>query len=191
MYVVPDHPVTRQDIMAINRYHFEGTSIDQTQGYSLMSPHDQTNRPTCYATTDYSAVWQMREWLPDKIGGVMWVAPSRPCSSAFVPFYDSITSLPAAWADSTGTAYASFRTVADSLDKRGKVDGERRYKHYIPLVTSTYGGFEAACTQAQAATEATAAALPVAARADYLTDYSTQRATQALGLADSLPAQMP
>ena len=60
VYVVPDHTVTRQEIQTICRYHYEGTSIDQTQNYALMSPHAQTNRPICYSTTDYSAVWQLR-----------------------------------------------------------------------------------------------------------------------------------
>ncbi len=116
-----------------------------------MSPHDQTNRPICYATTDYSAVWQLRSRLSDDIGGVMWVAPSRPCSSAYVPFYDSVTSVPAAWTNKT--AFNVFRAVADSLDKNGTVGGELRYKHYIPLVQSTYGAFETECTDAQASTE--------------------------------------
>ena len=141
----------------ICRYHYEGTAIDQTQNYTLMSPHAQTNRPICHSTTDYSAVWQLRSWKPDDIGGVMWVAPCRPCSSAYVPFYDSITSVPTAW--TSKTAYNVFRAVADSLDKNGTVGGELRYKHYIPLVKSTYGAFETECTNAQASTEATAAGL--------------------------------
>ena len=189
VYVVPDHLLTRQDIASICRYHYEGTAIDQTDGYSLMTPHDQTNRPICYKTTDYSAVWQLRDWKPDAIGGVMWVAPSRPCSSAYVPVYDSVTSVPAAWADAT--AYDAFRAVADSLDKNGKVNGVRRYKYYSPLVRSTYGGFETACANAQSCVEATAAGLSGAARITYLTDYSSSRATQALDLALGLPAQMP
>ena len=69
VYVVPDELVTRQDIQAICRYHYEGTAIDQTDGYTLMSPHAQTNRPICHSTTDYSAVWQLRSWKPDDIGG--------------------------------------------------------------------------------------------------------------------------
>ena len=189
VYVVPDEPLTRQDFAAICRYHYEGTSIDQTDGYSLMSPHDQTNRPICYSTTDHSDVWQLRDWLPDDIGGVMWVAPSRPCSSTYVPFYDSITSVPAAWTDAT--AYNGFRAVADSLDKKGTVNGVRRYKYYIPLVRSTYGAFETTCTNAQASVESTAAGLSGSARITYLTDYSSYRATQALNLALGLPAQMP
>ncbi|MGE5229603.1 MAG: dipeptidase [Deltaproteobacteria bacterium] len=189
VFVVPDEPITRQDIEDICRYHYEGTSIDQTQDYTLMSPHAQTNRPICYSTTDYSAVWQLRSWKPDDIGGVMWVAPCRPCSSAYVPFYGSITSVPAAW---TGkTAYNLFRAVADSLDKRGTVDGELRYKHYIPLVQSVYGAFEAECASAQASTESTAVGLNGSARIAYLTTYSAQRATQAQDLAAGLPAQMP
>jgi dipeptidase len=189
VYVVPDHPVTRQEIQTICRYHFEGTSLDQTDGYALMSPHDQTNRPICYKTTDYSAVWQLRDWMPDAIGGVMWVAPSRPCSSAYVPFYDSVTSVPATWTDTT--AYNGFRAVADSLDRNGRVNGVRRYKYYSPLVRGTYGAFEGACANAQTCAEATAAGLSGAARITDLTDYSSSRATQALDLALGLPAQMP
>jgi dipeptidase len=189
VYVVPEHKITRQEIQTICRYHYEGTAIDQTQNYTLMSPHAQTNRPICYSTTDYSAVWQLRSWKHDDIGGVMWVAPCRPCSSAYVPFYDSITSIPTAW--TSKTAYNVFRTVADSLDKNGTVDGELRYKHYIPLVQSTYGGFEMECTNAQASTETQAGRLSEAARITYLTSYTAQRANQAQSLAAGLPAQMP
>ena len=189
VYVVPDEPLTRQDFAEICRYHYEGTSLDETDGYTLMSPHKQANRPICDETTDYGAVWQLRDWLPDAIGGVMWVAPSRPCSSAYVPFYDSVTSVPAAWTDAT--AYNGFRAVADSLDQKGKVDGVRRYKYYSPLVRSTYGAFETDCTNAQSCVESTAAGLCGAARIQYLTDYSSYRATQALDLALGLPVQMP
>jgi dipeptidase len=189
VYVEPDDPITRQQIQAICRYHYEGTSIDQTQDYTLMSPHAQTNRPICHSTTDYSAVWQLRSWKPDDIGGVMWVAPSRPCSSAYVPFYGSITSVPASWTNKT--AFNIFRAVADSLDKNGTVGGELRYKHYIPLVQGVYGAFEAECASAQASTESTAARKSGAERITYLTNYSAQRAMQAQNLAAGLPAQMP
>jgi dipeptidase len=189
VYVVPDEEVSRQDIAAICRYHYEGTSIDQTAGYSLMSPHDQTNRPICYSTTCHSEVWQLRSWKPDDIGGVMWLALSRPCSSTYVPFYDSITSVPAAW--SGRTAFNEFRDVAESLDRNGTINGLTRYGYYIPLVRSTYGAFETQCASAQASTEATAAGMNGSARITYLTNYSAQRATQALNLAVGLPAQMP
>jgi len=189
VFVVPEQPLSLQEVMAVNREHYEGTELDQTEGYSLMSPHKQTNRPICYSYTDYGAVWQLRGGLPPSVGGVLHLAPSRPCSSAFVPFFAGITAIPANW---TGkTAFNAFRAVADSLDKKGTVDGELRYLHYIPLVHATYGGFEAEVAAQQAVVDATAAALPPTEASAYLTGISTQRADQAKALADSLPAQMP
>ena len=99
--------------------------------------------------------------MPEGVGTVVWWAASRPCASTFVPFYAALTSVPAAY--SSRTAYNAFRAVADSLDKKGTVGGELRYKHYIPLVRSVYGGFETECSNAQASTEATAAAMAPAA----------------------------
>ena len=97
--------------------------------------------------------------------------------------------IPSDW---TGrTAYDAFRAVADSLDKKGKVNGTLRYRYYIPLVRNVYGAYETEVAGAQAATEAAAARLTGTAQSTYLTNYSTQRATQAENLAKSLPAQMP
>ena len=45
------------------------------------------DRPLCYLWTDYSAIWQLRGWLPPQVGGVLWALLSRPCSSAYVPLY--------------------------------------------------------------------------------------------------------
>lgn len=192
VFVIPDHPLTRQDFMAICREHYEGTVLDQTAGYSLMSPHAQTDRPICYSTTDYGAVWQLRRGLPEAVGNVMWLALSRPCSSAFVPFYAGVQDVPQAW--SQKKAYLAFRAVADSLDRPGTVAGEIRYRHYIPLVRGVFGGFEARSTAAQPGVEATATALwssSPAAAAAYLTDYSSSRAGEAIDLARGLVGQMP
>ena len=124
-------PTTRsrgRTSQTICRYHYEGTAIDQTQDYTLMSPHAQTNRPICYSTTDYSAVWQLRSWKPDDIGGVMWVAPCRPCSSAYVPFYDSITSVPTAWTE---------QDRVQRLPHRRRQPGQERAPSAASSATST------------------------------------------------------
>jgi dipeptidase len=196
VFVRPDRPLTRQDFMAIDREHYEGTVLDQTLGYTLMTPHDMTDRPICYSTTDYGTVYQLRSWLPDDVGGVLWLALSRPCSSVFVPFYAGTTSVPAAWAAKPPTsAYSSFRAVADSLDRNAFVGGISRYGYYIPLVRGAYGGLEGEMAAAQPAVESNAACLwkrrsPEQARA-YLTNYTAERAAEALDLSASLLSQMP
>jgi dipeptidase len=192
VFVRPDHPLTRQDLMAAMREHYVGTELDQTEGYTLMSPHAQTCRPVCYSTTDYSAVWQLRRGMPAAIGDVMWLALSRPCSSAYVPFYAGVTDVPQRW--SQKRAYLAFRKVADSLDAPGTVDGDIRYLHYIGLVRGVYEAFEAELAAQQADVEATAAGLwassPQAAEA-YLTQYVWTQAERAKQLAEELAAEMP
>jgi dipeptidase len=186
--VVPDEPVTRQDLMAISRYHYEDTPLDQTGGYTLMSPHKQTNRPICDRTTDYNAVWQLRDWLPDEVGGVVWLAPGRPCSSTYAPFYAGIASVPEAWTD--WRAARAFSEVSLRLDKSGTIEGESYYAHYMPLVRGAYGAFEAEVDAAQAAVESTAAGLTAEERRDYLTAYCAERAMHAYGIARSLPSRI-
>jgi dipeptidase len=192
VFAVPDRPLSRTDIIAFNREHYEGTELDQTGGYTFMSPHSQTDRPICCSYTDYGAVFQCRGRLPRGIGGILWLAPSRPCSSAFVPFYCSITSVPAAWTDHA--AYEAFSGVAGSLDKKGTVDGELRYKHYIGLVRATFGAFDADTATRQVDLERNAARMWTKDKAGairLLTTFSSERATTAYDLAKGLPGQMP
>jgi dipeptidase len=195
VFVIPDRLLTRQDVMAICREHYEGTVLDQTAHYALKSPHAQTDRPICCANTDYSAVWQLRSWMPQAVGDVVWVALSRPCSSAYVPFYAGTTKIPAAWTQEPPKgAYVAFRAVAARLDAKGTVNGKNRYAAYISLVRGAYGGFETDEAAQQASVEATAVGLwnSSPARADtYLTDYTRQRAGQVLALAKTLLAEMP
>ena len=164
VFVVPDHKLTRQDIAAVCRYHYEGTSIDQTADYSLIEPARSDQPPDLLLDDVPQRGVAAASWKPDDIGGVMWVALSRPCSSHLRAFYDSVTSVPAAW--SGRTAFNEFRDVAESLDRNGTINGLTRYGYYIPLVKSIYGAFETDCTNAQASTETTAAGLNGAARID-------------------------
>lgn len=192
VFSVPAQPLSRNDIMSFNREHYEGTQLDQTAGYTLMSPHQQTDRPICCSWTDYGAVFQLRAKLPQGIGGILWLAPSRPCSSAFVPFYCAITGVPSQWTDHT--AYEAFAGVARSLDKKGTVGGQLRYAHYIGLVRGAYRAFDTDTAAAQADLERRAAAMWRRNRAgaiELLTSFSNERATSAFDLAKGLPAQMP
>ncbi len=184
VFVAPEHSLTPQDIMAICRDHYEGTSLDQTQDYALMNPNGQTNRPICYMSTDYSAVWQLRGEMPDSIGGVMWVAAGRPDTSAYVPYYDCITSIPAAYLDRT--AHLAFQGIATTLEQCDAAEDTTAYGAHIGLVRRTFGGFETMCRSAQEDCESTAARKTVADRVAYLTDYSAQRADEALNLAAGL-----
>ena len=44
--------------------------------------------------TMYATIIQLRDWLPDEIGGVEWLAMDNAASSVYVPIYGSVTDLP-------------------------------------------------------------------------------------------------
>ncbi len=44
--------------------------------------------------TMYATITQSRNWLPDEIGGVVWLAFDNVASSIYVPLYNSISDVP-------------------------------------------------------------------------------------------------
>jgi len=44
--------------------------------------------------TMYATIIQCRDWLPDEIGGVVWLAQDNVATSIYVPIYCSVTDLP-------------------------------------------------------------------------------------------------
>ncbi len=44
--------------------------------------------------TMYATIIQSREWLPDEVGGVVWLAMDNVASSIYIPVYCSVTDLP-------------------------------------------------------------------------------------------------
>jgi len=181
VHVVPDRKLTLRRVTAVLRYHYEGTALDESRRYRRMSPHAMHTRPICARYTDYSTVTQLRGWLPDEVGGVLWVAQSRPCSSAYVPFYSSVDAIPRAW--HTTQAFNSFRRLAAKLDEPGRIAGMSRYGHDHRAVARRFGLFERRMARAQDDIDRAALRLRGERRAAYLTAYCRGRARVALDVA--------
>jgi dipeptidase len=91
---VPKKKVGLEDIFQVLRNHYEGTELDKTDGYNKGNPHQQGAMSVCSSTNQYGFVAQLRSWLPVEFGTVLWIAPRRPCTEAFVPVYSGILSIP-------------------------------------------------------------------------------------------------
>ena len=92
------------------RDHFEGTplSLDQDQGQGIWSmPYRPTplefevdgkkyfnERPISTQQTGFSYICQMRSWLPDVIGGIIWFGNDDANMVAYVPIYCGSTVQP-------------------------------------------------------------------------------------------------
>jgi len=109
--VVPEEKISVRDIIAFQRSTYEGTIYDMTSGPEWLIPDGKGGiyksplatpfpsrdlrkllkityrRPVARHRGHYGMVLQLRDWLPDDIGGVYWVYLDNPYFSPYVPIY--------------------------------------------------------------------------------------------------------
>ena len=116
----PDEKINLEDAMNFMRYHYQGTEYDSIR----VNPDE---RGVGTFSTMESHVLQLRDWLPDELGGVQWIALSTPLASPFIPYYVGIKELPSIYQEGSDyydnqSAYWAFRTLAilSTADFEGK-----------------------------------------------------------------------
>ncbi len=86
--------VSKEDLIKILRDQYEGTKFETND----RTKNKKGVMSICSKTNQYGFVAQLRNWLPVDIGAVLWIAPRRPCSQAFIPWYSGITTIPKPYA---------------------------------------------------------------------------------------------
>ena len=107
--VKPDELLSVRDVISLHRDHYEGTDFDLTKGpaagaYGNPTRYDDSKknseikgafeRPISIHRCIYTVVNQSRSWLPDTVGGLMWVGFDKPAESCFMPIYAGVTNMP-------------------------------------------------------------------------------------------------
>ena len=115
LYLKPGHKVSLQDVMAGMRDHYEGTVMDITTGIgagNYQMPYRPTpletkkvidgkevavfnERPISTQQSGFGYVGQMRSWLPDAVGGIVWWTNDDPNMAPYVPVYCGVKEIPA------------------------------------------------------------------------------------------------
>jgi hypothetical protein len=196
LWVRPEHKITVADVMGFMRDHFEGTDLDMTVDvgagpYALpyrWRPLTWTVDDTKYfneravATqqTGFSFVGQMRSWLPDPIGGILWFGVDDAASSVYFPVYAGVTDVPYAYKQGTGSyhdvtfdaAFWVFNQVANFAYLRyaDMIVDIRRAQQQLE------GRFLGEVADVDAAAVALHAQSPRLAK-DYLTRYTVESGT--------------
>lgn len=190
--IKPEKKVTKQMLMSLHRDFYKGTEHDLSKGLAA-GPFNNPNRystrtrppeghigwerPISIFRCSYCIVVQVRDWLPDWIGGLVWFAEDDPKTSCFVPFYGGITKVPESY--QTGR-----RDVFDKKSAWWAFDfvsnwANLRYSPMSEDIKKVYTDFENTFFNLQASVEARAEALykenPQACR-EYLTEYSNETA---------------
>lgn len=110
LYIKPDRKLSVQDVQAGMRDHYEGTDLDMTKDagagpYKVpyrwrpmtfeVDGQEYTNeRAIATQQTGFVIVPQMRNWLPDAVGGVLWFGVDDADMAVFTPIYCSVTDSP-------------------------------------------------------------------------------------------------
>ena len=117
--VKPERQVTVQDLLAIFRDAYEDTPYDMTRRLTVVDRQGQTvkspvanpfmnadlrellgverERTIASPTATYVQITQSRSWLPDPIGGVVWLGYDNPATTPHLPFYIGISQMPASY----------------------------------------------------------------------------------------------
>ena len=92
--ITPSDKIDLNILINVLSDHYEGTELDKTNNYINGDPHHAGRATICARTTRYGFIAQLRDWLPVEMGAVMWIAPQRPCTQTFIPWYSGIESIP-------------------------------------------------------------------------------------------------
>ncbi|HRZ96991.1 MAG TPA: C69 family dipeptidase [Paludibacter sp.] len=110
LWIKPTFKLSAQNIKDYMRDMYEGTEFDMLKGYAagpfgtklrhsplgfkVDSVEYMHERPVATQQTGFTFVAQMRSWLPDYIGGILWFGVDDAASNIYVPMYCGITEIP-------------------------------------------------------------------------------------------------
>lgn len=138
--VKPEKKISVKDVLEIFRDTYQDTPFDMTRsltsvnrkGETVKNPmahpfmnrdlmqlfNIQRERTICCSRATYLQVTQSREWLPDAIGGVVWLGYDNPATTPHTPFYCGISQMPESymvdgrWGFRRDCAWWAFRRVS-------------------------------------------------------------------------------
>ena len=115
LYFKPKAPLTLQDVQRGMRDHYEGTPFDITDdlgagpyampyrpsplSFEVDGKEYFNERPISTFQTAFTFVAQLRDFLPNAIGGVMWFGTDDANMVVYTPVYCSATSVPDCYAE--------------------------------------------------------------------------------------------
>lgn len=121
LYIKPDRKLSIADVQEMMRDHYEGTELDWTNDVGagpFKSPYRWApltwesdsvqycnERPVATQQTGFVFTSQMRSWLPDPIGGILWFGTDDADQTVFTPMYCSITEVPECYREGNGDLY--------------------------------------------------------------------------------------
>ena len=119
LWIKPSIKLSAQKLKECMRDQYEGTEFDMTKGiaagpfgsklrcspltFKVDSVEYVHERPTATQQTGFTFVAQMRSWMPDYIGGVLWFGVDDAATSLYVPIYCGMDKVPECYRQDNGS----------------------------------------------------------------------------------------
>ncbi|SHF72424.1 C69 family dipeptidase [Dysgonomonas macrotermitis] len=198
LYIKPDRKLSLADVQDMMRDHYEGTPLDGRYDIGagpFESPYRWAplewksdsvqycnERPIATQQTGFVFVSQMRSWLPNAIGGILWFGVDDAAQTVFTPMYCSITETPECYRVGNGDLYTFSWTSGFWIHNWVSNMVYNKYNYMYPEVQKVQKVLESQFLAQQPEIESRAKELynksEVEARA-FLTAYSTSQAQYA------------
>lgn len=140
--VKPEKKISVQDVMKFQRSTFSGTIYDKEnapgwyypgpEGKMVRSAHAtpfptaemrnllkiNRRRNVARARGEYGMIAQLRDWVPDEVGGIYWFYVDNAFTSAYVPMYSGVTDVAECYKNYDKEKFSenSMRWVVDFVD---------------------------------------------------------------------------
>lgn len=128
LYIKPDKKLSVHDIQGMMRDHYEGTELDwrfdvgagpfnspyrwSPLTFQVDSVEYCNERPIATQQTGFSFVAQMRSWLPETIGGILWFGVDDAAQTVYYPVYCGHAHVPEEMAVGNGDLLTYSETSA-------------------------------------------------------------------------------
>ncbi|MDO4190257.1 MAG: C69 family dipeptidase [Bacteroidales bacterium] len=160
LWIKPNKKISVTDVKNYMRDHYENTPLDMTTGMgsgAWGSPYRNTpltykakngkeyyhERPVATQQTGFSFVAQMRDWLPNHVGGILWFGVDDATVSCYVPMYCGMNSVPECFSPDNGSLLDLSWTSAFWINNWLGTMVYARYSRLIPYVKAEQDKWDA------------------------------------------------
>ncbi|WP_080904602.1 dipeptidase [Parabacteroides sp. Marseille-P3160] len=198
LYIKPDRKLSVQDVQSVMRDHYEGTSLDMTKDagagpykvpyrwrpmtFKVDGQEYVNERAIATQQTGFVIVPQMRNWLPDALGGILWFGTDDADMAVFTPVYSSSVAIPESYRVGNGDLLTFSWTSAFWIHNWVANMAYGKYSYMIKDIRKVQQELEDAYQQAVPAIDKAAAGLYAENPAEavkFLSWFSTTTADQA------------
>jgi len=192
LWIKPAFKISAQNVKEYMRNQYEGTDFDMTKGvaaapfgsklrhsplvFKVDSIEYMHERPVATQQTGFTFVAQMRNWLPDYIGGILWFGVDDAASNIYVPMYCGINSIPECYNEKNGNLLEYSSTSAFWIFNGVANYAYGKYSFMMPDIKKVQSHWESEFNTLVAAVDKTTVNMTETEARAFLTNFSLTQA---------------